>query len=70
MAAHKTPLADAGIRHRKHARFHRIRRADGTSERRLLNGRCEPRPVSYRAGEPIDDGGERSVQGVQHRGVG
>ena len=49
MAAHKTPLADAGIRHRKHARFHRTRRAAGTSGRRLLNGRCEPRRMRERS---------------------
>jgi hypothetical protein len=49
MAADQTPLADAGIRHRKHTCFHRPRRAAGASERRLLNGRCEPRRMRERS---------------------
>ncbi len=49
MAADEIPLADAGIRHRKHARFHRTRQAAGTSGRRLLNGRCEPRRMRERS---------------------
>jgi hypothetical protein len=49
MAAHKTPLADAGIRPRKHARFHRTRRAAGTSGGRPLNCQCEPRRMRERS---------------------